>query len=243
MKKFDDIVNEVKSSDYYQDFQNFDLQKLPTHKLDRRKEIKDNQIMASYDLKNANHSIMRGFAGDDSYTQAYEEYKKWFDTSEVWLLRSKTFRQIVYGHLNCGRNVKIQERITTAVYNKLPQAAKENVYFLTADEIIIDNEYYRDMDRAVEAALQDLQTYLNTKTFIYQPSILKFKTYGPHAGGHKIKVKHTLNINQTWIKELFSVPKNQFWLWFHRYVLEEDNRDVRNREFELEGMIARWNEV
>lgn len=226
LQKFDEIADLIKNSDAYKKFNDLDVQKLDVlQKLDKRSIFEEKKKYVSFDICSANHNIIQLFAND------YKPWKEFFKDDEYWLFQSKTFRQIVYGSLNCSRNVRIQ----AAIVSNLLSFCDLDPIFISNDEIIVEKENASILEDAI------LNQKENWK-FSFSNKNLKFKqtTFTISKIDNKNYVKNILNNQVIDYKTLVNVPKNQFWLYYHKYILDEDSRDERNYLFINDGRLAKW---
>lgn len=188
----------------------------------------------SLDLNEANWNVYKHFGG----LQTDLNWKDWltteFDAPKA-LVESKTFRQIVFGHINPGRVSKLQEVVTK---DNLEQAQKaflkehEGVVGVSHDELIIK--------------FTEEQLFFGDDPVSFVHSILprKFKiftvNYVEHLNGtvRVDTVYEPLSLEKKY-KSLKEVPGNIFWPHFKALILESEIEE-RDLLFKNEGRLAKW---
>jgi len=239
------LKEEIANTKAYNDFQEFDYSDHKFRTLDER-FIKSGKHFISIDIKNANFSTIKTFDKDNELGSSWEDFCKSMIVHPL-LIKSKSFRQVVFGNLNPKRNGKIQLMRMNALADTLEEKGFDLAYISNDEVIVATDQPYDDWMVIVKIAEQ-------SKQFAY-------KGYSGFGGGSMTNVPLKLT-NLKWVKvegmrkgeylkefyndymhykhnSLVGVPGNSYYMYFKKYILEEEIED-RDLYFTHESKLAQW---
>jgi len=242
MKKIDEISNFIKTTDVYNKLLNFDFNKEEFRTKDIRKQNYDSYFI-SIDFKQANYNCLKSIDDSGELGSSWEGFCMKFDTHKT-LVKSKSFRQIVFGNTTPKRLTKLQHKNITIIVNDLINKHGYNesdFMFVSHDEFII--KLNQDAKLAVGEIIvlnNYVSSIINEKN-INMPThydVYKFKNIGKNKF---LKTHFNTKANELSesYKTLFGVPSNMFYQYFKQHVLEEEIED-RDLYFTLDKKLAKW---
>lgn len=220
MKKLDEIIQYFKEDkkSSYDNFNNIELPKVISNNLPKSfSNYEHNENYISIDMCSANWTILSKYilGIDIDWINFMMDV---FDL-DPFLAKSKSYRQLVCGNLNPGRQQAFQKYYMSELANKLSWL---DIKCVSTDEIIIkdcpDTNY-----TAIQAAIDSMPISFKVKLFNIQIK----KNYGD-----QIIIKND--------KELFGVPGNRFYLHYKTLIMQEP-LDEKDLYFEPEPhKLAKW---
>jgi hypothetical protein len=257
-KKSDQLSKYIKETEAYKRIDAIIIDKKENLEgKDKRKQF-NNMLLISIDLRKANFTTMKIFDDENALTDSWESL---LDKNEVHpaFYSSKIFRQVVFGHTNPARNMKLQKRITIQILEAIKkniEIDEKDIVFISHDELVFNcqlgntinfnlvNKLIALLQNGIEIELGekkklfvlDKQThytlYKNVPTGQKQDRGLKI-IYKPTIEGDIV----TTVTEDT--KQLFGIPSNQYFVNFKQHVLKEplDNKDFL---FVVDGHLAQW---
>lgn len=222
------IVDKYRKSAAYAAFNEQEISHARLRSLDNIDSAGPEDNLVSLDFKTANFYCIKKFDTSNELGQSWQELCSSLGIHEV-LTSSKSFRQYMFGHLNPGRNQRIQHedmiRFLDSIIEKGIIAEKE-LAFISADELVVNmgpGEVDWNKINAILDAAESLQPIKLVLKQIYklQDKRLKLVSFP--------KVYKTLR----------KVPGNKFFINFKELVLQEE-LDKRDLLFEIDGEIASW---
>lgn len=188
----------------------------------------------SLDLREANFSVLKlydeeGALGDGRWA----DYCAARGVDPV-LAESKSFRQLVFGHLEPKKTQKLQHARTAALADELRAGGLDDaaIAFLSHDELIValtDEERLRELVARFTAPRRPAIRATVFRSATIEPgvelrSLFDLPDDGPPRPRHRT---------------LVGVPGNLFFLYFKRHVLREAI-DPRDLYFRVEHRLAQW---
>lgn len=229
------------------------------------------RILLSMDLVKANYSMLRKMEryyahqdGMDSTSFLPDTWEKLCQSQHIpeALIKSKSFRQIVFGNLNPKRSQRIQLSVIYQLMEFLGDALLPyEQMMLSPDELIIDINPYvglMGMNQTEEGAKPVLYLPLKITQLLdridawnadnedgRQPqvrvSFFQLQLIGDEPG--EIKTHYVRDTDTEVLHEshrsLFAVPGNRFYMNFKKHILNQA-LDPRDLLFVNEGHLARW---
>lgn len=233
------LIDAIKKTSAYENFQNFDIESLPAFKgLDARKAYFHHQNheynFFSIDIVNANYYVFQQlFDEKKELKSSWLEFCSSLDIHPAFA-NSKSFRQIVFGNLNARKCQIIMQSVITKIYNILLDKLKyEDAFvYLTHDEVILHYPI---------GSIHHINMFKNILDKVNVP--LKFTPFSvEHMGDkRKIYIRNILNETGTEVKqkELFGCPGNQFYYYYKKYILKQPI-DKRDLYFQQDDRLAMW---
>lgn len=242
IKKIDEISNFIKTTDVYNKLLNFDFNKEEFRKKDIRKQNYDSYFI-SIDFKQANYNCLKSIDDVGELEDSWEELCMKFDTHKI-LVKSKSFRQIVFGNTNPKRLTRLQHKNITIIVNDLINKYGYNesdFMFISHDEFIV--KLNQDAKSAVGEIIV-LNNYVSSiinKKNINMPTHYDVYTLNNIGKNKFLKTHFNAKVNELSesYKTLFGVPSNMFYQYFKKHVLEEEIED-RDLYFILDKKPAKW---
>lgn len=156
----DTILEDIKSSEYYQQFIDFDMSEIRQRIREWNFPTKsiyspefDGKRFISVDMRQANFAALYDFDSRIfSGAKSWEEYVSRF-TDDESIIKGKYIRQVILGNCNPKRQITYQKNIMGGMFWKL-SIPQENMIALLNDEIIIandDNEYLEHIQEVADA--------------------------------------------------------------------------------------------
>jgi len=232
---------------------------------DKRSSFFDGEdILLSIDITSANYTIFTLFDEKGELGESWAEFCKSRPEVHPVVPRSKIFRQIVFGELNSTRNSKIQAKVTLCIYSHLIDRFGEplanRLIFCSHDELVFQCGH----ESEAIPLIQQLTAYLAEGPVPLLTSDASMHGRAIQLGKHfkmvtyKTKsvddaegkaVKTILRMEQAEgtdaprlvenYRTLFAVPGTQFFMYFKKYILQEEWED-RDLYFVAEGRLAKW---
>lgn len=232
----DSIIEDISNTEAYDTFNNMSLSDYAPAKSDIRQQniySQQNvgQAFASFDLSKANYNALK-FVNPEIVlnTRSYKDLMKLY-TQEEYFINSKHIRQIIFGHLNPKRQMKIQSYI---IQNRvIPEILK----------------FMPDTDRIISASEDEVVIKLLPFEFITEDYInglknfksgvpVKYTAFVLRQLGDKPYFYKELGLRHNPPVEFKAVPQNYFAECFKYYLKEEPT------EFDMctfhEGRVVKY---
>jgi hypothetical protein len=244
---FKRLLEKLKNSEAYKNFEYFDYSYVPLHSKD---DLKNNLgvSLISFDLNKANYNIIKAFDTDGELSESWEHFCRDLEIHHPIAL-SKSFRQLVFGNLNPKRIQKTQHVVMMDFVDMLFKSGyiNDDIVFISHDEVIIKNiegkKFYNfssdgfdfnigwmtgieNKTIAVKSQIFQLDKLKDNKGFM--KSVYKMENYG--FAGMILMLDH---------KKLWSVPGDKYFMSFKKFILQEEI-DERDLLFLNDGMKAKW---
>lgn len=169
----DEIITTLKSTDAYKNFiesnnPDFVKTKTSTPKYDGITEccgvrfskksdvyscVNDGKYFLSIDLAKANFQVLKKYDKDIVFgAETYEELISKFTDLE-YVKTSKYIREVIFGNLNCGRQISMQKYYTAKLLEWLIEnkyVSVEDVAVFTNDELVIRKESFVEPEKCEE---------------------------------------------------------------------------------------------
>lgn len=234
------LVNYIKQTEAYKNVQEYTFKSVTKDMI--KKNGEEDCIYISFDISKANYSTIKQFDEYNELMGSWEELCNHFDIHPT-LIKSKSFRQIVFGNLNPNRLQKFQHFNIMNALNllKLRGVSEDNIAFISHDELVLKfkendpNEAWIMNQYLSNDIIDILSKEMND--FPVKRTVYKLKRLGK-----EMYVKYVLNRNlELDYKTLHAVPGNKFYKYFKTQILEEQVEDM-DLKFYNDGEIAKWAE-
>lgn len=198
-------------------------------RVDRRGEFFDGRWIVSIDLAQANFHTFR------SLGLPFDTWEDLCASQEIdpLLAKSKTFRQMVFGHLCPKQNQRVQSWRIGEISKHLEEVSRVTVVYREHDELILtaDLTFEELVGWAWEAAGILEEDNIPTKIDMMQHT---------QIGKGQYLVAHfdPESYIQTHLS-LFGVPGNRYMVEFKKHVLSEEPDDL-DLLFIADGHLAKW---
>jgi hypothetical protein len=200
----------------------------PMQRVDRRKEFFDGRWIVSIDLVQAN------FYTFWSLGLEHDTWDDLCDSQEIdpLLAKSKTFRQMVFGHLCPKRNQRVQSWRIAHIAKYLEDVEADlTVVYQEHDELVLTaDRAFEEIVGWAQEAVTELGEIPTKITLMQHQQIGKGRYLVANYDPNTIKQKYL---------SLFGVPGNRYMLEFKKYVLCEEP-DVHDRLFLVDDHLAKW---
>lgn len=228
------LISKIKDNETYQKFLNFNPIFTPLHdSFDNFKtELQENELTLSIDLKEGNYSIFSNYLGQTSLPSTFSEFID--QNNEIHsICKFKTFRQLLFGHINPKKINNIQQMIIREIAEKLAECGYK-YYNISSDEL----RYGGDID-----TLKKIKELVDKMTKIPPIHYKLFYSYNiDDIIVHEyFNVKSLLDFNvySKDYEKLVGVPGNLFHYYFKQHILKE-KLDERDLYFYSEKRLAKW---
>jgi len=215
----------------------------------RRKDhvgINDNKVLLSVDFTAANYNALKTYDSKGELHNSWEDLC-WELSIHPFLVKSKSFRQYVFGNTKPKRLEKTQHENIIAIVDSLIKDfnwPEEKFVFISHDELIIrmDGDL-ADMtgkiiifNNDIEKVMANLRISIPTHYKIFKNNIIEGGSNG--MGVQTIyQIKGNALVEQ--YKKLFKMHKSKFYKYFKTHILGEE-LEIRDLTFINEGEIAVW---
>ena len=241
-KCLDVLKDYILSTNTYKTIQTHDLPKKKMFSKDLMNQENELGYYMSIDFQSANYSILKTFDKENELGSSWIELCEKFNIHKA-LVKSKSFRQIVFGNINPKRIQTFQhEKIIQIVEFLQMKYREEEFAFISNDEIIMkvrdggSIHYFTEMFVEVIENMTGMPvklTYfsmdkINKGTFVKTMYALKHKLNQP--------VEYYLSESY---KTLHGVQGNKFYMYFKKYILKQ-TLDERDLIFKIDGELVRW---
>lgn len=223
---------------------------LPTQKLETKtliNSVEPHQYLVSLDFKSANYSALKMFQnpGEDELGTDWEDLCSRFNIHEC-LVKSKSFRQIVFGNTNPKRLQTFQHVQTLKLVEHLKKElnfVEEDFVFISHDEVILKVEKASTVQNKLKINLDKM-----LDNVIKMPLGLTIFTLEKIKKDTFVKTIYQFGISisgaNTWIfnedyKTLHGIASHKFYMYFKKHILAKpiDERDLM---FKVDGELAMW---
>jgi len=236
------LLKYITDSDVYNKIQEFELPKnvKMIYKNDLNKKNIEDFWYISFDISKANYSTFKLFDSSNDLKDSWEDLCFALDIHET-LIKSKSFRQLVFGHLIPNKIQKIQHsHISNVISNiKLLGFSDDNIAFISHDEFILrfDKKDSHDIwlmkQYTSKEIISEFSSFANDLPI--SRSIFQIQKIGKEM---YVKFIFDDNLEKKYNK-LHAVPGNKFYKYFKVHVLKGDIDD-RDLFFINDGDIAKW---
>ena len=245
MKCLDQLVDHVKNTLAYQDFEDVDYSNFKFRTLDNMKGWSYDQsksdnpdYLLSFDLSSANFNTIKEFDWDNSLGDNWEGLCEKFFVHKT-LVRSKSFRQVVFGNLNPKRNGKLQLMKILSVVDHLEKIGYgDKVVSINNDEVCISLPVELVEGHGFQDVIDEdfgLRSLLNVPT---KATVYAVKWMGSGIFKKVILFQDGLDKEDRYTT-LSGVPGNKFYRYFKTEILNQEI-DERDLYFVNDGDLAKW---
>lgn len=260
-QKLDEIVAYIKSTKAYESLLNeayeslFSNSKIPSR--DHLNLVEEGQALLSLDFKSANYNVLKTFEEINSNELGSDwiDLCKRFDVHEA-LIKSKTFRQIIFGNTNPGRLQTLQKQNMSKVRECLQSMfgyKDEDFVFISHDEVIIKvknagsvNKIQDSIDLLSIAAngMQIRLTPFELRKLKKNTFVKTIYTVGL-TGIPSCGVKGFMDTSaQRWyfdilFSTLHGAPGNKFYMYFKKHILNEELQEI-DLMYYNDGELCTW---
>lgn len=212
------VIDFLKGTAAYSLINKAELQGLPTNK-DFTPD--DNKIYVSMDLKHANFQAFKEYDSGGELPNTYEELLAKFNAPEI-IIKSKYFRQVIFGNTNPKRLNLIERYIIERIKNIME--GNHNIAAVRSDELIF--HYNVNL-------INDINNLVN-----YPVKYTIFKQTGTEQDG--VKIREILNEDlSVKYKKLSGAHGHRFYIYFKRFILNEPIC-LKDLYFQSDGHLAVW---
>lgn len=156
----DQVVTYIRNQEAFDVFNNKEVfpnidKMYPKHNL--YIDENDGRTFISIDMRKANFSALNYYSGEIfNNCASWEEFIRMFTDSEH-IVRSKYFRQVVFGSCNPKRQVRYEKNLMHDLLSYISEAVDDelSVFSLDADEIILNVENYQFSMRALREIVSE----------------------------------------------------------------------------------------
>lgn len=233
---------------------------LPTQKLETKtliNSVEPYQHLVSLDFKSANYSALKMFqnSGEDELGKDWEDLCSRFNVHEC-LVKSKSFRQIVFGNTNPKRLQTFQHVQTLKLVEYLKTELKfteEDFVFVSHDEIILKvdkasiahNRLYVNLDKMRENVTKmpvgmTIFSLEKIKKDTFVKTIYHLDIFTPSIGSRGfIDTASGRWVFEEDYKTLHGVASHKFFMYFKKQILAKpiDERDLM---YYNDGELCTW---
>jgi len=242
---FPKLVKYIEESNVYDVIQNYQFpeNKHLVTKDDFKRTASQNYWYISFDISKANYSSFKLLDDKNEMMGSWEELCNHLDIHPT-LIKSKSFRQVVFGNTNPKRLQKLQHiQVTSAIeYLRLKGISEENICFISHDEFVLrfkqddPNDVWLTNQYSKKEMLAELSAQMSNvplKSTIYELDKVSkdifLKTVHTSTDAGKIPA----------YKTLVGAPGNKYYKYFKLYVLKEELEE-RDLFFMNDGEVAKW---
>lgn len=242
---FPKLVKYIEESHVYDVIQNYQFpdSKHLTTKDDFKRTVGQNYWYISFDISKANYSSLKLLDDKNELMGSWEELCNHLDIHPT-LVKSKSFRQVVFGNTNPKRLQRLQHLQVNSVveYLKLKGISEENICFISHDEFVL--RFKQDDPNDVWLTKQYSSKEMLTELSVQMSNVpLKSTVYELEKISKDIFLKTVYTSTEAGIlpayKTLVGAPGNKFYKYFKLYVLKEE-LDERDLLFMNDGEVAKW---
>lgn len=256
-QKLDELVAYIKSTKAYENLLNANISNSKTPSRDHLNIIEEGQALLSLDFKSANYNVLKTFEekGSNELESDWISLCEKFNIHEA-LIKSKSFRQIVFGNTNPGRLQTFQKENMSKVRECLETTfgyKDEDFAFISHDEVILkvknagkvnkiqtDIKILSDAASGMEIRLAPFEIKkLKKNTFV--KTMYKVGLTGIPTGG--VQGFMDTSAQRWYFDVLFStlhgVSGNRFYMYFKKYILNEPVSEV-DLMYYNDGELCLW---
>ena len=257
-QKLDELVEYIKSTKAYENLltANISNSKIPSR--DHLNIVEEGQALLSLDFKSANYNVLKIFEeeGFNELEKDWISLCEKFDIHEA-LVKSKSFRQIVFGNTNPGRLQTFQKenmyRVKTCLEAKLFGYKDEDFVFISHDEVILKVRNAGSVNRIQENIniLSDAANGMEIRLAPFEIKKLKKNTFVKTM--YKVGLTGIPNCGvqgfmdtsaQRWyfdilFSTLHGVSGNKFYMYFKKHILHEPVSEI-DLMYYNDGELCLW---
>lgn len=244
-KVFAKLLDVIHSSEAYHNLTMATLPVGQTRMNEYPKHIKELPLYTffSCDIKEANYTVIRYFDNAKQFPRSWSEFCDMHDVHPA-LSKSKSFRQMIFGHLNPKRIARFQSAFVKQLVNESKDA--ESLVFVSPDEFIIS----RGPEHNIPSSIPNICNWLDSlgedlKRQLSDDDLFKITPFRMRAiledgkdRGYRVKRIYAPDGGFLYNK-LFCVPGSKYHMYFKLHVLFEDPAP-EDLYFYHEHKIAQW---
>lgn len=219
--------------------------------------VEPHQTLVSLDFKSANYSTLKTFQepGQDELGKDWEDLCLRFNVHKC-LVKSKSFRQIVFGNTNPKRLQTFQHVNTLKLVEYLKtelQFTEEEIVFISHDEVILNVESANKAYNKLFMRLKDFQKIASgipigmtlfslekIKKDIFIKTVYEFEFFQPRTGIQGfVDTSAGRYIYEEKYKTLHGVPGHKYFMYFKKQILG-DTLDERDLIYYNDGELCKW---
>jgi len=201
-------------------------------------------IFFSCDIREANYTVIRYFDDDNIFPETWAKFCKSQNVHPA-IAESKSFRQMVFGHLNPGRIAKFQSAFLKQLVDE-GDIRRDSLAFVSPDEFVVKYGPERvgitKTCEWLDSLGMEIKNWLNNGnpkslcrvTPFYMSTILEDKK----DHGYRLLKVYDSNGHHV-CNKLFCVPGSKYHMYFKLYVLGEEP-EQRDLYFYHEQKLAQW---
>jgi len=228
------IKHHIEHSVAYTCFQEYDYSSHEFRTLDQR-FVKSGSMFISIDIKSANFSTMKTFDVDNELGKSWEELCISLMIYPT-LVKSKSFRQVVFGNLNPNRNGKIQLMKMNQLADALEKEGFDLAYISNDEVIVSTDNAYEDWMKLSGIATRALPSHeLGVPLKL---SVLKWVKADGMRKGEYLKERYNDYCHHEY-NSLVGIPGQIFYEYFKKYIIKEELED-KDLYFTQDGRLAQW---
>lgn len=231
-------------------FANLEAFEIDDFELPFEKKHPTNVVVASLNLVRANYNIFTCFDTSDELPREWKDYCRHQEVPGI-LAKSKSFRQLVFGHLNPKKLQRLQKLYLLHLAKHLVSEgfSEEDIWFRSSEELAFvlgDREDAFDNYQKLNRILDKVNSGETPEDFpdTFKGRIKLSSSYArwEHLGRNQFIVHYLHAAEDRFIpayRSLYGIPGSRFYLCFKQYVLR-DRVDERDLLFYHEGELAKW---
>lgn len=256
-QKLDELVAYIKSTKAYENLLNANIYNSKEPSRDHLNIVEEGQTLLSLDFKSANYNVLKTFEerGFNELESDWVSLCEKFNIHEA-LIKSKSFRQIVFGNTNPGRLQMFQKEKMYRVKKCLESTfdyKDGDFVFISHDEIILKVRNAGSVNRIQTdiKILSDVANGMGIRLTPFELRKLKKNTFVKTmykvglTGIPSCGVKGFMDTSaQRWyfdilFSTLHGAPGNKFYMYFKKHILNEELQEI-DLMYYNDGELCTW---
>ena len=248
MKELDRIVEFLQNTQAYKSLMESELPKNKLYTKDLINTVEDGEFLISLDFQSANYNVLKTFDSLEKPELA-DSWKALCEQLDVHpcLVRSKSFRQIVFGNTNPKRLQTFQHENTLKIVDhlKLNGYVEEDFVFIAHDEIVLKikgtSAAFKLFDSSDILSLTANGMPLKFTIFSMRKvkkNVFIKSVYSIALGSNNFNTDDKYYFQEEY-KTLHGVPGHKFYMYFKQYILNEVPED-RDLVYFNDGELCSW---
>lgn len=228
------IKNKIETTIAYQNFNDYDYSTFDFKTLDQR-FVKSGNMFISIDIKSANFSTMKTFDEENELGESWEDLCLDLMIHPL-LIKSKSFRQVVFGNLNPKRNGKIQLSKMNILAEEL-ETKGFDIAYISNDEVIVSTDKPYE-DWLLLNGITHKASLPDSLGVPLKLTVLKWVKAEGMRKGEYLKEGYNDYCHPTY-DSLIGIPGHVYYSYFKKYILKEEVEE-RDLYFTHDGKMAKW---